>query len=158
MDVTQHPVRSSVPVRAPKHSDGSRSDLARRATIAWLLMVPVAIANGVIRELLYKPVVGDLPSHQISTLSGSAAMLGVTYLLLHKEAPRHTDTKLLRLGAIWLLATVLFEFSFGHYVDGKSWAELAADYNITKGHLWPLVLLTIFVSPLLVKRMRLVTG
>ncbi len=81
-------------------------------------------------------------------------MLTVATAALGDDVQNQPDSQLLRVGAAGLLGTVLFEFSFGHYVDGKSWGELAADYNLAKGRLWPLVLLTIFSAPLLAKRFR----
>jgi len=45
--------------------------------------------------------------------------------------------------------TVAFEFLFGHYVDGKSWGDLAANYALWRGRLWPLVPLVIAITPTL---------
>lgn len=50
-------------------------------------------------------------------------------------------------GAIWLAATVAFEFGFGHYVVGHSWNKLLRDYNFMKGRLWLLVLIWILIMP-----------
>ena len=48
--------------------------------------------------------------------------------------------------------TVAFEFLFGRYVDGKSWEYLLADYNIFKGKLWILVIITSLTAPYLIKK------
>jgi hypothetical protein len=34
-------------------------------------------------------------------------------------------------------------------VDGKSWGELAANYAIWRGRLWPAVLATVVIAPFL---------
>lgn len=34
----------------------------------WLVFVVIAIINAVVRNEVYKPVVGDLAAHQISTV------------------------------------------------------------------------------------------
>ena len=52
----------------------------------------------------------------------------------------------------WLGMTVAFEELFGHYVDGKSWTDLAANYAIWRGRLWPLVLLMVVLAPFLWSR------
>ena len=45
------------------------------------------------------------------------------------------------------MLTVLFELLFGHYVDHKSWAELAANYALWNGRLWPIVLAVLAFTP-----------
>jgi hypothetical protein len=42
-----------------------------------------------------------------------------------------------------------FEFRFGHYVMGRSWSRLLADYNLFAGRVWVLVLLTVLCMPLI---------
>ncbi len=126
--------------------------MIRRAIVAWFLMIPAAIANGVFRETVVKPVVGDQTAHQLSVVTGSALFLTVAYYLLRDHAGDAEDRALLGIGASWIAGTILFEFGFGHFIDGKSWSELTHDYNIAEGRLWPVVLLVIFLAPLIVKR------
>ncbi len=38
-----------------------------RYFFAWFPMMVIAVANGAIREFAYKPYVGELTAHQIST-------------------------------------------------------------------------------------------
>jgi len=73
-----------------------------------------------------------------------------TYLFISSLKTDYTKTDLLLIGAFWLVSTILFEFIFGHYVMGHSWNTLFADYNILKGRVWSLVLLTAFIAPLLI--------
>lgn len=126
--------------------------MIRRAMLAWLLMIPVAILNGGLRQSVFVPAVGELRGHQLSVLTGSAAFFAVIYALLHRDAARYSDRWLLGLGGVWVAATVIFEFGFGHWVMGNSWSRLLADYNIFAGRLWTVVLAVIGVAPLLVKR------
>jgi hypothetical protein len=53
----------------------------------------------------------------------------------------------LGVGLFWLVLTVTFEFLFGRYVAGASWEALLADYDVLRGRLWPLVLLTTLLAP-----------
>jgi hypothetical protein len=126
--------------------------MIRRALYAWFLMIPAAIMNGIVRETVIKPIAGDQTARQISVITASALFLTVAYFLLRDHAGEADDRSLLGIGACWLAGTILFEFGFGHYVDGKSWSELTHDYNITEGRLWPVVLLVLFLAPLIVKR------
>ena len=123
-----------------------------RAVLTWVLMIPVAIANGIFRETVIRPITGDLPAHQISVVTGSLGFLGVTWLAFRHHAVRESDRTLLGVGLAWLAGTIAFEFGFGHFLDGKTWSELFHDYNVFQGRLWPVVLLVIFAAPLAVKR------
>lgn len=128
--------------------------MVRRAALTWILLIPVAILNGVIRRVVFEPIAGDLGAHQISIVTGSAAFVTLTYVMLHNDVEREDDGRLVRIGFAWVVATVVFEFGFGHYVAGDPWSRLLRDYDFTEGRVWPLVLLTLMVSPLLVKRLH----
>ena len=52
------------------------------------------------------------------------------------------------------MATIAFEFLFGHYAMGHSWDFLWADYNVFQGRLWPLVLMVTLFGPLLAQKLR----
>jgi hypothetical protein len=49
-------------------------------------------------------------------------------------------------GIAWLLLTVAFEFLAGHYLFHNPWARLLEDYNVFRGRIWVLVLLTTLVA------------
>ncbi len=51
------------------------------------------------------------------------------------------------MGLAWAGATVTFEFTFGHYVNGERWADLAKAYDVTTGRLWSLDVLGIAAAP-----------
>lgn len=57
------------------------------------------------------------------------------------------------IGLAWLVVTLAFEFGFGR-ARGKPWAELLADYDVLKGRIWVLVLVTTAVAPYLAARAR----
>lgn len=118
---------------------------------AWLGLAGVGVANGVLRELSYEHWVGERTGHQVSTVTLLAMIAGYTWWL-QRRWPLTSDRQALRIGALWAALTIAFEFSFGHYVDGASLAELWADYDITAGRLWVLVPLGITLAPLAVRR------
>lgn len=93
-----------------------------------------------------------LAAHQISVVTGSLGFFALVYIMLRHEVPAKADRWLLGLGSVWVLATVIFEFVFGHFVMGHSWSRLLADYNILQGRLWTVVLAVVAVAPLAVKR------
>ena len=119
--------------------------------LAWLGGPVIGIANGVTRELVYADRVGDLTAHQISTATG-VGLFALYFWILQRRWPLPTTRAALAAGGVWLVLTVAFEFGFGHWGDGKSWGELLADYNVLKGHLWPLVLAWLLVGPAVARR------
>jgi hypothetical protein len=63
-----------------------------------------------------------------------------------------SDKRALLTGLILVVMTVIFEFGFFHFVSGRSWDVLLADYNVLKGRIWVLVLLTTLLGPWIVRR------
>jgi hypothetical protein len=122
-----------------------------RVVLTWVFFVPVAILNGVIRDKVYRPRVGELRAHQISTALGSGAFLSWAFFMLKKQASHLGGTRLLLIGVSWVSLTMLFEFGFMHYAAKIPWKRLLSDYNLLKGRVWPLFLLTELMSPFLVK-------
>ena len=115
----------------------------------WFIFVILAILNGVFRNSVITPKIGEYGGHIISTIILISVILIVTYIFIGNIKIAYTNTNLLLVGTLWLVLTVLFEFIFGHYVVGNSWNTLLADYNILKGRVWSLVLLTELLAPLL---------
>lgn len=115
--------------------------------LVWFLLSILAIVNGTVRNFIYKPLVGDLFAHQISTLVFICIILGVVYLFLKLSKFRFTRRQLWFIGSLWLLMTVLFEFGFGHFVMHHPWQALFHDYNIFAGRTWILVLFTTLAAP-----------
>lgn len=118
-------------------------------TLGWLPMVIIAITNGVLRELGYGRLMSELHSHQLSSILGVAAFMAYTFLL-NEYFPIPSLENAVIVGAVWLILTVSFEFIFGHYVAGHSWQRLLSDYNILKGRVWSLVLISIFLAPAII--------
>ncbi len=121
---------------------------------AWFLFMVLAIINAGIRNEVYKPVVGDLAAHQISSIVFMAVILVVTYVILRFSNLELSDFEAFFMGAIWLFSTIGFEFIAGHYVFGNPWEKLLADYNLFEGRIWGLVLLTILLAPYIANKLR----
>ncbi len=117
----------------------------------WLLFGIVAVLNGLLRVNVIAPRIGELLAHYVATLILCAVILVGSCALVKLQAIEQTSTLLL-VGVMWLVATVIFEFIFGHYVVGHPWERLLADYNVLEGRAWGLVLLTELFGPLLCAR------
>ncbi|MBU7020713.1 MAG: hypothetical protein HXS41_06615 [Theionarchaea archaeon] len=113
----------------------------------WVVLVFVAIVNGTIRDQVYGPSMEELHAHQVSTLTGIIFSVLVMYVFLKLTRAHYTDSDLVMVGIMWLCLTVAFEFAFGHFVIGHTLSRLLADYNILKGRIWIVMLLTILLGP-----------
>ena len=119
----------------------------------WFLFMILAIVNAGIRNIVYKPIIGELRAHQLSTFIFITLIIIVTYLVLRYANLNLTNQHTFVIGLVWLLLTICFEFIAGYYVFGNSWDILIADYNIFKGRIWSLVLITTFISPFITNKL-----
>lgn len=117
-----------------------------RYLLAWFAMLLISVANGTLRDFTYGRLLPELLAQQISTLSG-IVLLGAVIHLYVRRWPPASGRQAFNIGMFWMLLTVAFEFLFFHYVGGHSWDELLANYDLTAGRLWPLLLAWIFVAP-----------
>ena len=144
----------AIPVPRPELSASRprfwRDRSARRWLLAWVGAPVLAIVNGAAREFAYKDQVGESAANQIS-VAPLIALLGLYFWVLQRRWPLATTRDALSIGAIWVALSVLFEFAFGHYVEGDSWAVLLDNYDVTEGNIWILILLWIAVGPAIVR-------
>ncbi|MBN2058363.1 MAG: hypothetical protein JW782_06175 [Candidatus Saganbacteria bacterium] len=117
------------------------------ALLFWFILAVLANINGLVRNFGYGPYVGEQAAHQLSTVIFCILILLATYVMVKLARPARAE--LIWIGIFWLVATIAFEFLFGHYVVGHSWEHLLADYNILKGRVWGIVLLVTLLAPLI---------
>jgi hypothetical protein len=128
-----------------------------RAVAVWAGLLLVAVLNGGLRSTLLVPRFGEHTGHVVSTVILSAAILVLTWVAISWIGPHGTGDAL-RIGATWLVLTLAFEFLAGHYLFHTPWQTLMADYNVIRGRIWVVVLLTTLVAPLLAARLRDLPG
>ena len=121
--------------------------------IAWLGGAVIAIGNGTVRELVYKPYTGERPAHYISTALG-ISLLAVYMRALDRKWPLPSGRSAMGIGLSWLAMTTAFEFGFGHYVEDNPWELLLEQYDVTRGNVWVLVLLWVATGPALIRALR----
>lgn len=117
-----------------------------RAIAVWFLILVFAVINGFVRERFLIPALGDLPGHIVSTLILSSVVLAAI-LLTSGWVGFDNFSGAFLVGGLWVAMTLAFEFLAGHYLFGNPWEKLVADYDIFHGRIWPLVLLTEFLTP-----------
>lgn len=120
--------------------------MSLRGFIIWCSFAMLAILNGVLRVEVVAPRIGEAAAHLLATVLLCTAIVAVTWLTLPWIGIA-SPVAARRLGLAWLLLTLAFEFLAGHFVFGHSWARLLADYNVLRGRVWVLVLLTAFAAP-----------
>jgi hypothetical protein len=124
-----------------------------RAFAIRLVIVLFAVMNGGIRQALISPRTGDTAAHAISTIVLCLAILALCWTTIGWMRPT-TTRDAWSIGALWVMLTLAFEFLAGHYVFGSPWHELVADYNIFRGRIWVLVLITAAIAPWLAAHRR----
>ena len=116
----------------------------------WFLIVPLAILNGGLREnILVKLGSIALP---LSGIILSICIFVVAYLLIPKiKNCKQTDYFVF--GIIWFILTNLFDL-FMYISEGGGIKDLLGSYNFLTSNLWILVVITTFVSTIVVSRIK----
>lgn len=127
--------------------------LVVRALGVWLLLLGAAILNGTFRQAVLVPMMGEPAGHVVSTLSLSAIIFGLGWLIAGWLDLVSSGEAWL-VGGLWLGATIAFEFLGGHFLFGAPWSKLLADYNLAQGRVWIVVLMVTTLTPTIVFRMR----
>jgi hypothetical protein len=120
--------------------------MSTRAILIWLVLLAVAIVNGALREAGLVPWLGRALAQATSTVLLSGCIAAVAWFALPWMAPRSVE-EAWAIGAGWLALTLAFEFLGGHFLFGKSWGELTADYNLLAGRIWVMVLVVTLLAP-----------
>ena len=119
-----------------------------RSLLVWLCFIPVAILNGGLRQYVLVRWFGEVGANALSGVLLSLFILLITWLLLPRIV-RYNQKESYRIGIVWMLLTIGFEFTFG-LTGGISFRELLSAYNPMAGNLWLLVVVTTFGAPRLV--------
>lgn len=117
-----------------------------RAVVIWCGLLVIASINGIAREAVLIPRLGDVAGRAVSTLALSALIVNVTWISIGWIAPQ-SPAQAWAVGVIWVCLTLAFEFLAGHYLFHNPWSRLLEDYNLVAGRIWILVLITTLVAP-----------
>lgn len=117
-----------------------------RAVLIWCALLVVASINGAAREAVLIPRIGEVGGRAVSTLALSTFIVVLTWISIGWIAPRSAQ-QAWAVGVMWVALTLAFEFLAGHYLFHNPWSRLLEDYNVIRGRIWILVLITTLVSP-----------
>ncbi len=123
-----------------------------RALAVWFLIVVSESVHGIIRQIFIVPVIGDMPARQFGVLLGSFIIFVITWACICWIGAR-SFAEQLKVGLLWVVLIVIFEFSLGAALD-YSIDRMLSDYNIMKGGFMGLGLLFLLFSPALAAKVR----
>lgn len=118
----------------------------------WLCFIPAAILNGGFREYVLTKYLDTAPATVTSGILLSILILLITWMLLPRLVTLNRKESYIT-GGIWMLLTVLFEFTSG-IGTGVPIEELIAAYNPLSGNLWIQVVLTTMFAPVIISRKK----
>jgi len=124
-----------------------------RALAVWAIILLLAMVNGAAREAWLIPRFGGVVGRALSTVALCGFVSLTTWLTIGWIHPS-TGGNALKIGVLWLVLTLAFEFLVGHYGFGKPWAALLEDYDLTRGRIWVAVLLAVLLAPLYAARLK----
>ncbi len=124
-----------------------------RYAAGWFLLMVLAIMNGAFREAFMTPSLGYERAHQVSTVT-LIILIAVLVFILTRFWRLGSTRDAWVVGFLWLAMTLVFEFGFGHFVQGIAWSELLKEYNIFAGRLWVLVPAWVTVAPYVFFRLQ----
>ena len=121
-----------------------------RHLLGWLALPAAAVANGVLRDTTYGKRHGPTAAHSLAVAPLATFVLAWA-ALLQRRWPLPGRGAALRVGALWLAFTLAFEVAMGaaRKVPAR---DMAAEYDVRRGNLWPLVPLAVAAAPLLAWR------
>lgn len=115
----------------------------------WLVDVGVSAINYfLLINRIYRPRLGELRAHQIGMTTRIVYILVLAYFLV-KFAHIHRTVEYLLAGAFWMLLWLAFEW-VGSFIIRRPVQEILEGWHIERGYMWPYVLLTYLLSPLVV--------
>jgi hypothetical protein len=88
---------------------------------------------------------GDFVARQLSAAVAAVAF-GIAAWLILRRWPLSTASSAWATGALWAVLTIAFEVLLVRR-GGGTWDDVAAQYALWKGSLWPLLVVWILVMP-----------
>src|SRR5215204_2546888 len=118
-----------------------------RALLVWFGILILASLNGAAREAWLIPYFGDTTGRAMSTVALCGLVFLAAWLTIGWIHPLRVGDAL-RVGMLWLILTLAFEFLAGHYLFHQPWAVLLQEYDLSRGRIWVAVLVVVLFAPL----------
>lgn len=120
-----------------------------KSLIVWLMIIPLAVLNGALREKLLAPHLEEPAALIISGIILCFLILMLTIFVL----PRFARSHYVAIGITWAVCTIIFEcIMIG--ATGGTFRQMFDAYDITTGNLWLLVVVFAGFAPWLGAKLR----
>lgn len=106
-----------------------------------------AVNHFVLTKRMYEPRYGVLRAHQISMATRIGYIFIFAYAILY-FARGYTTFETFYAGVFWLLLILAFEW-VGSLILRRPVREILQGWHVERGFMWPYVLLTYLLSPLI---------
>ena len=123
-----------------------------RASLVWMLIMLAETGHGVVREVFIAPAIGGLRARQLGVLIGCVIIFVIAWLTA-RWMGASSRRQQLRVGAYWVLLTLVFEVSLGRAL-GMSWSRIFSDYNLVRGGYMLFGLAFMFLTPWITRKLR----
>ena len=125
------------------------TDILKYVFRIWFLEIALSGLNYFfLMQRIYEPRCGELRAHRIGMTTRIVYIFGFAYALDHFA---HLDQvgEYLLAGAYWTLMVLAFEW-VGSLLIRRPVKEILVGWHVERGYMWPYVLLTYLLSPLIV--------
>jgi hypothetical protein len=126
--------------------------MIKKSISIWLLIIPLAMLNGLLRDKVITPIIGEKYAMPLSGIILCVLILFIALFFIPRLGKASKQTYL-KIGLLWILLTVSFEFVFG-FLRKVPFTEMINAYNITTGNLWLVIVLFVGIVPLFVAKMK----
>jgi hypothetical protein len=115
----------------------------------WFVEIAVSGVNYfVLMKRIYEPRYGELEAHRIG-MTTRIAYIFVFAGILDVVADLDTVGEYLLAGFYWLVMILAFEW-VGSFIIRRPVHEILEGWHVERGYMWPYVLVTYLLSPLIV--------
>jgi hypothetical protein len=132
-----------------------------RAVGLWVLLMAAETLQGLWGVKVLTIWVGDEFARDVGVFTGSLIILLIAFACIGWISARDPKV-LLMVGATWVALTISYEAVLGRIAFARSWSEIAADFDVSRGRLLPFGLLVLLFAPLLAAwvrgRLRIAAG
>jgi hypothetical protein len=126
--------------------------MIKKSLLIWLSIIPLAILNGGLRQVLLESWLGESCAQIVSGIILCLLIFTVSFIFIPRIG-RGTAKTYCIIGLLWVLLTIVFETGLG-FLTGMNCTEVIKAYDVTTGNLWSLVVIFTGIAPWLVAKIR----
>ena len=127
--------------------------ISSKAMVVWVGILLFAVLNGALREAVLIPNLGLV----MGTMLSGAVLCLCIFVVSYAAHPwwGHVDQGIYwKVGVLWIALTLTFEMFLGLCVRNESWQTMLEAYTFKNGNLWPLVLISTLIAPIITARLQ----